>query len=113
MIEIRRLNAAQGRESLGALAEVLVDCVAGGASVSFMAPFSTAEAERFFEEVIRDVESGNRILLAAYADGKLVGTVQIIPAWPPNQPHRADIAKLLVMRAARGQGVATLLMQQA
>ena len=113
MIEVRRLTVAEGREHLGALADVLVDCVEGGASVSFMAPFSKAEAERFFEKVVQEVEAGERILLAAYADRKLVGTVQIAYAWPPNQPHRADIAKLLVMRSARGQGIATLLMQQA
>ena len=71
MIEVKRLNAVEGRESLRALAEVLVDCVQGGASVSFMAPFSKPEAESFFEKVLREVESGDRILLAAYADGKL------------------------------------------
>ncbi len=113
MIEARRLTAEQGREQLGALAEVLVDCVQGGASVSFMAPFSKAEAEAFFGKVLHDVETGGRILLAAYLDAKLVGTVQIVFLWQPNQPHRADIAKLLVTRSARGQGVATLLMQQA
>lgn len=113
MIQVKRLTAEEGRESLGALAEVLVDCVEGGASVSFMAPFSKAEAEAFFEKVIREVESGDRVLLAAHLDGKLVGTVQIVYLWQPNQPHRADIAKLLVTRSARGQGVATLLMQQA
>jgi GNAT superfamily N-acetyltransferase len=113
VIEVKRLNAVEGRESLRALAEVLVDCVQGGASVSFMAPFSKPEAESFFEKVLREVESGDRILLAAYADGKLVGTVQIALPWQPNQPHRADVAKLLVTRSARGQGVATHLMQQA
>jgi len=111
VIQVKRLTAKEGRASLGALAEVLVDCVEGGASVSFMAPFSKAEAEAFFEKVIREVETGGRILLAAHLDGKLVGTVQIVPATPPNQPHRADIAKLLVTRSARRQGVATLLMQ--
>jgi GNAT superfamily N-acetyltransferase len=113
VIEVRRLSAADGHKDLGALAEVLVDCVEGGASVSFMAPFSRLQAESFFETVLAEVERGGRILLAAYASGKLVGTVQIAYAWPPNQPHRADIAKLLVMRSARGQGIATLLMQQA
>ena len=111
MIEVKRLTAEEARESLGALAEVLVDCVEGGASVSFMAPFSKGEAEAFFEKGIREVESGDRILLAAYDGGNLVGTVQIVYLWQPNQPHRADIAKLLVVRSARGQGVATLLMQ--
>ncbi len=62
---------------------------------------------------MHDVETGGRILLAAHLDAKLVGTVQIVFLWQPNQPHRADIAKLLVTRSARGQGVATLLMQQA
>jgi GNAT superfamily N-acetyltransferase len=92
---------------------VLVDCVEGGASVSFMLPFPKSEAEAFFEEVIRGVASGDRILLAAYADGKLVGTVQVVNAWPPNQPHRADVAKMLVMRSARRQGIGALLMQHA
>jgi len=113
MIEVRRLTAAEGRQNLGALADVLVDCVEGGASVSFMSPFSKAEAEAFFEEVVRGVEGGDRILLAAFADGKLVGTVQVVNAWPPNQPHRADVAKMLVMQAARRQGIGALLMQHA
>lgn len=113
MIEVRSLTAEQCRESLDALAQVLVDCVEGGASVSFMAPFSKMEGEAFFEKVAGEVESGDRILLAAYANAKLVGTVQIVHARPPNQPHRADIAKLLVLRSSRGQGVATLLMKQA
>jgi GNAT superfamily N-acetyltransferase len=113
VIEIRQLSAAEGRRRLDALAEVLVDCVEGGASVSFMAPFSKAEAEAFFEKTLNDVEIGNRILLAAFHDSKLVGTVQIVTATPPNQPHRADVAKLLVLRSARGQGVASCLMREA
>ena len=112
MIEIRRLSAAEGRQYLGALAEVLLDCVAGGASVSFMASLSRAEAESFFEKVVEGVERGERILLAAFVDSELLGTVQIITATPPNQPHRADVAKLLVHRSARGQGLATRLMEQ-
>jgi GNAT superfamily N-acetyltransferase len=113
VIEIRQLSAAEGRRYLEALAEVLVDCVEGGASVSFMAPFSKAEARAFFEKALSDVEDGNRILLAAFHDSKLVGTVQIVTATPPNQPHRADVAKLLVLRSARGQGVASCLMSEA
>lgn len=111
--EIRRLTDAEGWKSVGALADVLVDCVEGGASVSFMAPFSKTDAEAFFEQVMRDVENGDCILLAAYARGKLVGTVQVAFPWPPNQRHRADVAKLLVARSFRGQGIAKLLMQQA
>jgi GNAT superfamily N-acetyltransferase len=110
LAEVRRLNAAEARRHVGALARVLVDCVEGGASVSFMAPFSEAEAEAFFENAINGVERGERILLAAFIDDELVGTVQIVAATPPNQPHRADVAKLLVRRSARGRGVAKRLM---
>jgi GNAT superfamily N-acetyltransferase len=113
VIDIRQLSAAEGRQYIGALADVLLDCVAGGASVSFMASLSKAEAEAFFENVLEGVECGERILLAAFVDGNLVGTVQILTATPPNQPHRADIAKLLVRRSARGQGIARRLMEQA
>jgi GNAT superfamily N-acetyltransferase len=111
MLEVRTLGAAEGREHLEALADVLTDCVEGGASVSFMAPFSKSAAVRFFESVLDDVKAGNRILLAAFADGTLVGTVQILTSTPPNQPHRADVAKLLVSRRARAQGIGTRLMQ--
>ena len=113
MVQIRRLAAAEGRQHVAALAEVLLDCVEGGASVSFMASLSRAEAEAFFENAVSEVESGRRIVLAAFIDSQLVGTVQVITATPPNQPHRADVAKLLVLRSARGQGVATRLMQEA
>jgi len=77
-----------------------------------MAPFSKADAESFFENVLREVENGRRILLAAFLDSELVGTVQIVTATPPNQPHRADVAKLLVLRSARGQGIGARLMKQ-
>jgi GNAT superfamily N-acetyltransferase len=113
MIEIRVLNVAEAHHYLGTLADVLVDCVEGGASVSFMAPFSKGEAESFFEKAIDGVERGERILLAAFIDSKVVGTVQILTATPPNQPHRADIAKLLVHRSARGHGVGARLMERA
>jgi GNAT superfamily N-acetyltransferase len=112
-MEIRTLSAAEGRRHIGALAEVLLDCVAGGASVSFMASLSRGEAEAFFEKVFEGVERGERILLAAFSESKLVGTVQILVAMPPNQPHRAEIAKLLVHRSARGKGVGARLMEHA
>jgi len=113
MIEIRQLNATEGLQYLPALVEVLLDCVEGGASVSFMAPLARATAESFFEKVIQGVQQGDRILLAAFIDSKLVGTVQILLATPPNQPHRADVAKLLVLRSARGQGIGARLMEHA
>jgi GNAT superfamily N-acetyltransferase len=111
MIEIRRLTAAEGHQYVAALAAVLLDCVQGGASVSFMSSLTKAEAESFFEKVVEGVQKGERILLAAFRDSQLVGTVQIILATPPNQPHRADVAKLLVLRSARKQGVGARLME--
>jgi len=111
VVEIRRLTAGDGREYLRELAEVLLDCVQGGASVSFMASLSKPEAESFFEKALEGVERGERILLAAFMDSRLVGTVQILLATPPNQPHRADVAKLLVHTSARGQGVGARLME--
>jgi GNAT superfamily N-acetyltransferase len=113
VVEIRQLNSADGRQHVKALAAVLLDCVQGGASVSFMASLTKAEAESFFENAIEKIQRGERILLAAFLDSNLVGTVQIMTATPPNQPHRADIAKLLVHRSARNQGVARRLMESA
>jgi GNAT superfamily N-acetyltransferase len=111
VVEIRQLTAEQAREYVPALADVLLDCVRGGASVSFLASLTPSEAEAFFEKVVDGVERGERILLTAFLDSKLVGTVQIVLATPPNQPHRADVAKLLVHRSARRQGVAKRLME--
>src|SRR5579884_2311160 len=109
MVEIRRLDAAGAAALVGELAEVLKDCVDGGASVSFMPPFPKSEAEAFFRKVADDVAAGERILVAAFEDGRVVGTVQVVMATPPNQPHRADVAKLLVRRAARSRGIGRLL----
>ena len=100
-------------EQLDGLAAVLADCVAGGASVSYMAPFSHEQAREAFKAVAEDVEQGRRLVLAAFLDGDVVGTVQVVLALPPNQPHRAEIAKLLVHRSARRRGIAQLLMERA
>ena len=113
MIEVRNLNAAEARRELAALAAILVDCVEGGASVSFMWPFTPSDAERFFNKVIDGLERGERILFAAYHGATLVSSVQIVTAMPPNQPHRAEIAKLLVHRSARGKGAGAALMEAA
>src|SRR5258708_21675315 len=110
--EIISLDAPVGEPALDQLAEVLVDCVEGGASVSFMSPFSHAEALVFFRKVAASVASGDTVLLAARLDGRIVGTVQFGLDTPPNQPHRADIKKLLVHRAVRGHGVGAALMAQ-
>jgi GNAT superfamily N-acetyltransferase len=112
-IEIRRLDVTEAHAQLDGLAAVLADCVAGGASVSYMAPFTHGDARGAFEAWAAEVEQGRRLLLAAFAEGRLVGTVQVILALPPNQPHRAEIAKLLVHRSARKRGIARLLMEHA
>ena len=112
-IEIRRLDAAEVHAELAGLAAVLADCVAGGASVSYMAPFSHEQARAAFEAVAADIDAGRRLLLAAFADDSLVGTVQVVLALPPNQPHRGEIAKLLVHRSARRRGIAQRLMEHA
>jgi len=112
-IEVRRLGPADLQEHLDGLARVLADCVAGGASVSYMDPFSHEDARRAFEGFVAEAERGHRLVLAAFDDGELVGTVQGILALPPNQPHRGEIAKFLVRRSARGRGVARRLMEHA
>jgi GNAT superfamily N-acetyltransferase len=112
-VRIERLDGAAALDHRERLASVLHDCVEGGASVSYMAPFSADDARTHFEGIQPEVESGRRVLLAAFLDDELVGTVQIAAAWAPNQPHRADIAKLLVRRSARNRGVGQLLMERA
>jgi GNAT superfamily N-acetyltransferase len=112
-VQIISLDAPVGESALDQLAEVLVDCVEGGASVSFMSPFSHQEALAFFRKVAGSVASGDSVLLAARLDGRIVGTVQLGLDTPPNQPHRADIRKLLVHRAFRGHGVGDALMVRA
>jgi GNAT superfamily N-acetyltransferase len=112
-IEVRRLGVTEVREQLEALAAVLHDCVEGGASVSYMAPFSLEDARRAFDGFVAEAEQGRRLILAAFVGGDLVGTVQVIVGLPPNQPHRGEIAKLLVHRRARGRGIAQLLMEHA
>jgi hypothetical protein len=85
-----------------ALADVLIDCVEGGASVSFMLPISRDKAPTFWRKVADGVARGERVLLIAQAgSGEIVGTVQIVLSQPENQPHRADVAKMLVHRKAR------------
>jgi len=110
--EIISLVAPVADAALDQLAAVLVDCVEGGASVSFMSPFSQAQGMAFFRKVAGSVAAGDTVLLAARLDGRIVGTVQLGLDTPPNQPHRADIKKLLVHRSARGHGVGAALMAQ-
>ena len=108
--EIISLPAPVAQPALEQLADVLVDCVEGGASVSFMSPFSRDAALGFFRKVASSVAAGDTVLLAARLDGTIVGTVQLGLDTPPNQPHRADIKKMLVHRCARGRGIGAALM---
>ena len=109
--DIVSLSAPFGEQSLNELADVLVNCVAGGASVNFMAGFSQQAARAFFDKVEGGVASGDLVILAARIGGKIIGTVQLGLETPPNQPHRADVKKMLVHRSARGRGVGMVLMR--
>ena len=111
--DILVLDAPAAKSALDELAEVLADCVAGGASVSFMLPFSRDDAARFFDKVIVSIAAGDSVLVAAKLDGRIVGSVQLGLDMPPNQPHRGDIRKLLVHRAARNHGIGAKLMARA
>ena len=110
---IRRLTSVTDAQ-IQALADVLVDCVEGGASVSFMHPLAREKALAFWRDVAAGLARGERALMVAEDDaGRIVGTVQLILAQPDNQPHRADLAKMLVHRRARRQGLGDALMQAA
>lgn len=143
-IAVQRLDGPQAAAAVDALADVLIDCVEGGASVSFMLPLARERAVAFWRKVADGVARGERALLVARRmrdgcgarsgaaadgasdgaadgtfdgtfdetrDGEIVGTVQLVLDLPENQPHRADVAKMLVHRSARRQGVALRLMQ--
>lgn len=93
------------------LSRVLIDCVEQGASVSFMHPLQMDKALAFWQGVMQGVARGERLLLLARDENEQIqGTVQIITAQPDNQPHRADIAKMLVHSAARNKGLGQALM---
>jgi len=113
-VTVRRVGANEAAACVDALADVLIDCVEGGASVSFMLPISRAAAVEFWRKVADGVARGERALLIAEDEaGQIVGTVQVITSQPENQPHRADVAKMLVHRKARRQGIAQQLMAAA
>jgi len=110
-VTIRRIGANEAAACVEALADVLIDCVEGGASVSFMWPLPREKALAFWRGVAEGVARKERVLLIAEdREGSIVGTVQLITALPDNQPHRADVAKMLVRRSARRRGIAQRLM---
>lgn len=112
-IEIRLLKSLADREIRG-LCDVLIDCVEGGASVSFMLPISRSKAEDFWRHTAEGAARGERMVLAAEdVAGTIVGTVQVMLNQPENQPHRADVAKMLVHRRSRRRGVGAALLAAA
>jgi len=112
-IQIRCLEIIGDRE-IQELSDVLIDCVQAGASVGFMLPMSNAKAEAFWQSTSASVARGERLVLAAEEPaGTIVGTVQVILDQPENQPHRGDIAKMLVHRRARRRGVGAALLAAA
>lgn len=109
--DIRPLAASP--ETIEALAAILVETVAGGGSVGFMHPLSLADARAFWAGSLDAAARGERMVFGAFADGALIGTVSLILSCPPNQPHRAEIAKMMTAVAHRGRGVAAALLARA
>lgn len=110
--QIRQLSAAELPGHLAALSDILQKTVEAGASVGFILPFPPEEAASFWQnKVFGAVQRGDTILFGAFLEGQLLGTVQLGVALPPNQPHRADVAKLLVHPMARRAGLGRALMQ--
>ena len=111
--QIRCLPSLGEREIQG-LGDVLMDCVEGGASVSFMLPMTRAKADAFWRGTAASVARGERLVFAAHDEaGAIVGTAQIVLAQPENQPHRGDLAKMLVHRRARRRGLGAALLAAA
>jgi GNAT superfamily N-acetyltransferase len=111
-VRLRELTKASESE-LRALAELLIDCVDGGASVSFMSPLLPDRALAFWRRAADAAANGERVLLVAEDDGGILGTVQVVLDQPENQPHRADVSKMLVRRHARRRGIGESLMRAA
>lgn len=109
-IVVRRLDVAAAESAGRALAEILRACVDAGASVSYLPPLAPDVARGFYRARVKDVAAGTRIMLAGWVDGVLRGTVMLDMDTPPNQPHRAEVQKLLVHPNARRHGLARALM---
>jgi GNAT superfamily N-acetyltransferase len=111
-IPIRRLHALDERH-VEDLAELLIDCIDGGAGVSFLHPLSPDRAQAFWRDVAADVTADGRAVLVAEDEHGIAGTVQLVLAQPENQPHRADLSKMLVHRRARRRGLGAALLRAA
>ena len=112
-IRIQRVRGGQGNEGVvRELADVLLDAVASNAGISFMADLTREQAEAWWRKTLSTDASPRTVILVARDQQGVVGTVQIQPAWAPNQPHRGDVAKMMVHRRARGRGIARALMKE-
>jgi GNAT superfamily N-acetyltransferase len=111
-MNIRELEGAEALARVAELAEVLRDCVEGGASVGFMLPLAEGRPEAFWRKVAASVSAGERHLFVAEDEaGRICGTLSLVTDMPDNQPHRADVSKMLVHRRMRRQGVAEQLLR--
>jgi len=110
-LEIRALCASP--RTCAKLSEVLIEVVADGGSVSFMHPLEQARADAFWEGALAAAARGERVILGAWDGDTLAGTVTLLLDCPPNQPHRAEISKLMTRPSHRGRGVAAALMRAA
>lgn len=110
-IKIRPLTASP--QVCAALSEILIEAVASGGSVSFMHPLALEMADRFWRDSLASADRGERIVLGAFDGGNLIGTVTLLLDFPPNQPHRAEISKMMTRISHRGTGVAKALMRAA
>jgi GNAT superfamily N-acetyltransferase len=100
-------------EVIAALSDLLIETVAGGGSVSFMHPLAPEAAAAFWTKSLVAAQEGTRVVLGALEDGELVGTVTLLLDFPPNQPHRGEIAKMMTRVKRRGHGIASALMREA
>ena len=112
-VAVERLDAAGSASAERRLAEILVACVDSGAAVTFLPPLDPGVARAYWRGVSTEVATGKAVLLAAWSGGELAGTVQVGLDTPPNQPHRAEVRKLLVLPAARRRGIGRVLMLRA
>lgn len=108
--DVAVLSPREAEAARGELADILADCVAGGASISFMSPFTVEEADAWWGGVIASMAAGETVLLGARLEGRLLGSAQLGLVFPPNQLHRAEVKKVIVHREARGRGLAVALM---
>lgn len=111
-VEILRLDGPTFDAAIPDLAMILADAVAGGASVGFLLPFTPDDAATWWQSIERDVVHGSVIVIVARLERRVVGTAQLRLAQLPNARHRAEVAKVLVHRSARRQGIATALMRE-